>query len=123
MRILILGMDGYIGWPLALKQLSLGNHVFGIDNFSRRKHVAEMDSHSAIPILDIKNRIDILKTKHGQNIDFISGDLMNEKFIDKIIQKFLPDVIIHLAEQPSAPFSMIDQEHSIYTQKITLLEP
>ena len=117
MRVLILGMDGYIGWSLALKQLSLGNYVFGIDNFSRRKHVAEMNSHSAIPILDIKNRIDILKTKYGQNIDFVSGDLMDEKFIDRTIQKFLPDVIVHLAEQPSAPFSMIDQEHSIYTQQ------
>ena len=117
MKILILGMDGYIGWALALRQLSLGNHVFGIDNFSRRKHVAEMDSHSAIPILDIKSRMDYLKTKYIQNIDFVSGDLLDEKFIDKIIQKFLPDVIVHLAEQPSAPFSMIDQEHSIYTQK------
>ena len=117
MKILILGMDGYIGWALALKQLSLGNDVFGIDNFSRRKHVAEMGSHSAIPILDIKNRIDFLKTKHPKNIDFASGDLIDEKFIDKVVQKYLPDVIVHLAEQASAPFSMIDQEHNTYTQK------
>ena len=110
-------MDGYIGWALALKQLSLGNDVFGIDNFSRRKHVAEMGSHSAIPILDIKNRIDFLKTKHPKNIDFASGDLVDEKFIDKVVQKYLPDVIVHLAEQASAPFSMIDQEHNTYTQK------
>ena len=117
MKVLILGMDGYIGWALALKQLSLGNHVFGIDNLSRRKHVAEMDSHSAIPIFDIKNRIAFLKDVYTKNIDFAYGDLVDEKFTDRIMQKFLPDVIVHLAEQPSAPFSMIDQEHGVYTQK------
>ena len=116
MKILILGMDGYIGWALALKQLSLKNDVFGIDNFSRRKHVAEMGSHSAIPILDIKKRIDFLKTKYTKNIGFASGDLLDNNFIDNVIKKYLPDVIVHLAEQPSAPFSMIDQMHSIYTQ-------
>ena len=117
MKILILGMDGYIGWALALKQLSLGNDVFGIDNFSRRKHVADMDSHSAIPILDIKKRISFLKTKYANSINFATGDLLNEKFVDKVVQKSLPDVVVHLAEQPSAPFSMIDREHNIYTQK------
>lgn len=117
MKVLILGMDGYIGWALALKQLAIGNDVFGIDNFSRRKHVADVGSHSAIPILDIKERVNFLKSKYAKSISFISGDLLNEKFIDKVIQKSLPDAIVHLAEQPSAPFSMINQEHNIYTQK------
>ena len=117
MKILILGMDGYIGWALTLKQLALGNNVFGIDNLSRRKYVAEMDSHSAIPILDIRKRINFLKVNHAENIGFARGDLLDEKFIDKIVQKSHPDVIVHLAEQPSAPFSMIDQEHNTYTQK------
>ena len=117
MKILILGMDGYIGWALALKQLALGNDVFGIDNFSRRKHVADIGSHSAVPILDIKKRINFLKTKHGKNISFVAGDLLNGKFVDDVVRKSCPDVIVHLAEQPSAPFSMIDQEHNIYTQK------
>ena len=61
MKILIPGIDGYIGWALALKQLSLGNEVCGIDNFSRRKHVEEMDSWSAIPIPAMDNRIKNLK--------------------------------------------------------------
>ena len=117
MKILILGMDGYIGWALALKQLSLGNDVFGIDNLSRRKHVKEMGSDSAIPILSIKDRIDFLKTRYPNRVDFASGDLLDDEFIDGVMQKFTPDVIVHLAEQPSAPFSMIDQEHNIYTQK------
>ena len=54
-------MDGHIGWSLTLRQLSLGNTVCGIDNFSRRSNVEEMKSHSAIPILSMRKRINLLK--------------------------------------------------------------
>ena len=70
MKILIPGIDGYIGWPLALHQLSLGNTVCGIDNFSRRKHVKEMDSHFAIPILSMQDRIKLLKKDFHDKISF-----------------------------------------------------
>ena len=110
-------MDGYIGWTLALKLASVDNQVFGIDNLSRRKNVNEMRSCSAIPILEIEERIDYLKNKYSDKIDFMLGDLLDPDFVDMIVQKSNPDVIIHLAEQPSAPFSMIDQQHNIYTQK------
>ena len=121
MKILILGMDGYIGWSLSLKQLSLGNTVYGIDDFSRRRHVEEEDSFSAIPILPIKERIQVLKKEYSDKINFYEGDLLDAEFIDNIISKFVPDVIVHLAEQPSAPFSMKTQEHNIYTQKNNVL--
>ena len=117
MKILILGMDGYIGWPLALKQLSLGNQVLGIDNFYRLKHVNEMNSHSAIPILDMEKRIEFLQKLHPNQISFFEGDMLNADFVDKIIKDFVPDTIVHLAEQPSASYSMIDQQHRVYTQQ------
>ena len=117
MRIFIAGMDGYIGWPLCLKQLSLGNEVCGIDNFSRRKNVEEMNSHSALPILSMEERIKLLKKRYGDKVEFYEGDLLDPKFTDDVLKKFQPDVIVHLAEQPSAPYSMIDQEHNVYTQK------
>jgi len=117
MKILICGMDGYIGWPLSLHQLSLGNEIFGIDNFSRRRNVQEMNSHSVLPILTMEERMKILNEKYGEKIHFQEGDLLDSSFIDNILKKFQPDVIVHLAEQPSAPFSMIDQEHNIYTQQ------
>jgi len=117
MKILICGMDGYIGWALAQHQLALGNKVCGIDNFSRRKNVEEMDSWSALPILPMEERIKNLKKEYGEKISFFEGDLTNSKLSDDIIKKFQPDGIVHLAEQPSAPFSMIDQEHTIYTQQ------
>ena len=117
MKILILGIDGYIGWALALHQLSLGNEVCGIDNFSRRKNVEEMKSWSAIPILSMNDRIKYLKEKYGDKITFFEGDLLDSQFINDIMKKSQPDSIVHLAEQPSAPYSMIDQNHTIYTHQ------
>ena len=117
MRILISGIDGYIGWALALKQLSLGNDVCGIDNFSRRSHVKEMDSWSAIPILSMDERMKNLKEKYSEKISFFEGDLLDAQFTNEIIKNFRPDAVVHLAEQPSAPFSMIDQKHTVYTQQ------
>ena len=110
-------MDGYIGWPLTLKQLSLGNEILGIDNFSRRKNVEEMNSWSAIPILSTKERIENLKNDYGDKINFQEGDLLNKDFVNDVIKSFQPEAIVHLAEQPSAPFSMIDQDHCVYTQE------
>jgi len=117
MKILIPGMDGYIGWSLALHQLSLGNEVCGIDNLARRKNVEEMNSWSALPISTIEKRIKNLKKQYGDKVSFHKGDLLNPDFTNDLIKKFQPDSIVHLAEQPSAPFSMIDQKHSIYTQQ------
>jgi UDP-sulfoquinovose synthase len=117
MKILILGIDGYIGWPLALKQLSIGNDVSGIDNFSRRKNVEEMNSHSAIPILKMDERLKKVEEEYGKKISFYKGDLQDYKFIESVLKKTSPDVIVHLAEQPSAPFSMIDVQHAVDTQK------
>jgi len=109
-------MDGYIGWSLALHQLAIGNEVCGIDNFSRRKHVEEVGSWSAIPILPMEKRLEVLKKKYGNKITFFQGDVTDPQFTNDVFMKFIPDAVVHLAEQPSAPYSMIDQEHTTYTQ-------
>ena len=98
MKIFIAGMDGYIGWPLTLRQLALGNEVCGIDNFSRRKNVEEMNSHSALPILSMVERIKRLKKRYGGKVEFYEGDLLDPQFIDDVLKKFLPETIVHLAE-------------------------
>ena len=121
MKVLILGMDGYIGWALAQHQLAIGNEVCGIDNFSRRKHVDEVGSWSALPILPMEKRIENLKKEYGEKINFFEGDLTNPQFSNDVVRKFQPDGIVHLAEQPSAPFSMIDQDHAVYTQSNNVL--
>ena len=116
MNILILGIDGYIGWPLAMSLAKRGHDVRGIDNLSRRVHVRNIGSDSVFPILDIQERIAKFNEIHKCHIRFYKGDLLDYSFVRNIFQQTQPDSIIHLAEQPSAPFSMISQEHAIYTQ-------
>ncbi len=116
MKVLILGMDGYIGWALAQNQLAIGNEVCGVDNFSRRKHVEQVGSWSALPILPMEKRIENLKKEFGDKVKFYKGDLTDPQFTNDIVKNFQPEGVVHLAEQPSAPFSMIDQQHTTYTQ-------
>jgi UDP-sulfoquinovose synthase len=115
-NILILGIDGYIGWPLAMHLASIGHRVSGIDNFARRRNVRSVGSTSAIPIADMDERIEVFKRQHGKNITFYEGDILDYEFLADVMKKEHPRTIIHLAEQPSAPFSMIDRPHAVYTQ-------
>jgi UDP-sulfoquinovose synthase len=116
MRTLILGIDGYIGWSLAMHLAKRGHIVSGIDNFARRANVQDLGSQSAIPILDMEERLSAFKRIHGKNISFFEGDLLDYDFLTDIVKQTHPDCIVHLAEQPSAPFSMIDRNHAVYTQ-------
>jgi len=114
-------VDGYLGFSLAVKLLSLGHEVFGIDDFSRRINVKKMDSWSILPILspaDRKARLEKIGKYHFVICDIsrIYADNLNS-----VLKDFQPDTIIHLAEQPSAPFSMIDRKHAIYTMRNNVL--
>ena len=117
MRVLIAGIDGYLGWPLALHLGARGHEVFGIDNFARRKNVAEVGSWSATPILRIEKRLEVARTLRGLRIKFFRGDLRKYQDAAYVLQQSRPDAIVHLGEQPSAPYSMIDCEHACYTQE------
>ena len=116
MKILILGIDGYIGWGLAMHLAKRGHTVSGVDNFSRRANVESIGSHSATPILDMEERLGAFKRIHGENLSFFEGDLLNYNFLADVVKQTRPDSIVHLAEQPSAPFSTIDRNHAMYTQ-------
>ena len=116
MDVLILGMDGYIGWSLAMHLAKAGHKVSGIDNFSRRKSVQSIGSNSAIPILDMGERISAFKRIHDKDILFYQGDLLDYDLVAQVFRETKPDSIVHLGEQPSAPFSMIDRSHAVNTQ-------
>ncbi|MDQ4101561.1 MAG: NAD-dependent epimerase/dehydratase family protein [Thermoproteota archaeon] len=116
MRTLVLGIDGYIGWALSMHLAKRGHTVSGIDNFSRRANVESIGSQSAIPLRDMQERVNAFRKIHGKNISFFEGDLLDYDFLEDVIKQTRPDSIIHLAEQPSAPFSMIDRSHAIYSQ-------
>ena len=116
MNILVLGMDGYIGWSLAMHLANRGHSVTGVDNFSRRSNVERLGSSSGIPIKDMKERLFMFAKIYRKNINFYEADLLDYNFLKYVISSTFPDCIIHLGQQPSAPFSMIDRQHAIYTQ-------
>jgi UDP-sulfoquinovose synthase len=121
MNVLILGMDGYIGWGLSLHLAEKGINVTGVDNFSRRKHVDEIGSWSAIPISTMKDRLNFADEMYPGKISFFEGDILHYDFLASVLKKKPPDSIVHLAEMPSAPFSMIDARHAFYTQENNVL--
>src|SRR5829696_1150828 len=116
MRVFIAGMDGYIGWPLAMYLASRGHEVGGADLFFRREWVDEVGSWSAIPIRPIGERLEAFEEALGKKIAFYEGDLRNSDFVHGCFESFRPEAIVHLGEQPSAPYSMIDLEHTTFTQ-------
>jgi len=116
MKIGIPGIDGYLGWSLAMHLATRGHQVFGIDNLSRRKRVEEVGSWSATPIKPIEERIKTFLNVSGLEIEFYGGDLMEPNFVDLVMKHERPDCLVHLGEIPSAPYSMISRQHCNDTQ-------
>ncbi|MGD0219314.1 MAG: NAD-dependent epimerase/dehydratase family protein [Acidimicrobiales bacterium] len=116
MRILVLGGDGYLGWPTALHFSQRGHDVGVVDNLVRRHYDDEMGSNSLVPIRQLQRRVATWKEVSGHTIDPFIGDLTDYPFIFETIRSFDPDAVVHFAEQRSAPYSMIDRKHAVYTQ-------
>ena len=116
MKVLITGIDGYSGWPLALHLLARGHDVAGIDSFVTRRRVREVGSWSATPIPSWPRRQAAVRELLGKEIGFHRGTLSNYDFVRDVLAEERPDTIVHLAEQRSAPYSMIDVHHAVATQ-------
>jgi len=116
MRVLIAGVDGYLGWPLAQHLASRGHEVAGIDDYSRRRWVGEVGSQSAIPIAKMAERLEGFRETQGRNLRFFKSDLANYDATLQAYRAFRPEAIVYLGEMPSAPYSMIDVHHAAYTQ-------
>ena len=115
MKVMIMGMDGYLGWTLAMYLSGRGHEVSGVDNFSRRRNVKEIGSWSATPVRTIEQRLKAYKKTTGRQLEFYEGDLVHYDFTELVIRKEKPETIVHLGEMPCAPYSMIDVEHCNYT--------
>lgn len=116
MRVFITGIDGYLGWALAQYMTELGHEVAGADLMLRREWVTEVGSTSAIPIASREERIVAFEKQFGKKLDFRVGDLCNYEFVTDFFEQFQPEAIVHLGQMPSAPYSMMDQKHSVWTQ-------
>ncbi len=116
MRVLVLGGDGYLGWPTALHLSNKGHHVGVVDNFIRRQYDFELGTQSLVPIANLQKRVSRWKQLSGNEIDIFIGDLQEAEFVYSLLKQFQPQAIVHFGEQRSAPYSMIDRAHAVYTQ-------
>jgi UDP-sulfoquinovose synthase len=116
MRIMVLGGDGYLGWPTAMYLSAQGHEVCVVDNGVRRQYDEELGSGSLIPIESLQTRVKVWKEVTGKTIPAYFGDLCDADFTYSVIREFAPDAIVHYAEQRAAPYSMIDRKHAVYTQ-------
>ncbi len=116
MRILILGGDGYLGWPQSLYLSQQGHDVAIFDNLTRRYFDLEQGFDSLVPIETLQKRVEAWKEVSGKTLDVHIGDVMDYDLLASVFQSFQPEAVIHFAEQRSAPYSMIDRKHAVYTQ-------
>jgi UDP-sulfoquinovose synthase len=116
MRILVLGGDGYCGWPTALHLSKRGNEVAIVDNFSRRLWDYELGAETLTPIRPLPERLRRWQQVSREHIDSFVGDITDYEFFSSVFQQFNPDAVVHFAEQRSAPYSMIDRQHAVFSQ-------
>lgn len=116
MRILILGGDGYLGWPTAMYLSRRGHEVAVIDNMARRAWDHELGAESLVPIATLQERVALWEELTGQRIEAWIGDLTDYTFLEPLIRRFQPEAIVHYGEQRAAPYSMIDRRHAVFTQ-------
>ncbi len=116
MNILVVGGDGYLGWPQSMYLSKQGHNVAIIDNLARRAWDVEGGTHSLTPILPLTERVALWKEMTGRTIDAYIGDLQDYEFLVDAMTQFHPDAVVHFGEQRSAPYSMIDRKHAVRTQ-------
>jgi UDP-sulfoquinovose synthase len=116
MRILILGGDGYLGWPTAMRFSARGHEVSVVDNFSRRRWHHENSTDSLTPIRPLAERVDAWEQVSGNRIQSYIGNIEDGEFLDGVVAEISPQAIVHYGEQPSAPYSMISRKHAVDTQ-------
>ena len=116
MRVLILGGDGFCGWPSSLHLSDKDHEVHIIDNLSRRNIDNELEAGSLTPISPIGSRIEAWKEVSGKTIEFTNLDVAEDyEELRILLEKWNPDVVVHFAEQRAAPYSMKSAKHKRYT--------
>jgi len=116
MKICVLGGDGYCGWATALYLSAKGHSVAIVDNFVRRLWDFELGAQTLTPIQPLSDRLRAWQELTGRSIRLFTGDVNDYEFLAGAIEDFQPDTVVHFAEQRSAPYSMIDRKHAVFTQ-------
>jgi UDP-sulfoquinovose synthase len=116
MKIAVLGGDGYCGWATALYLSQKGHSVAIIDNYVRRLWDHELGAQTLTPIRPLADRLRVWQNLTGKTIEMFTGDITEYDFLSSVLKSFGPEAIVHFAEQRSAPYSMIDRRHAVFTQ-------
>ena len=116
MKILVIGGDGYLGWPTAMYLAEREHDVAVVDNFQRRLWDHEIGASSLIPILSLQDRIRVWSELGKRPIAAHVGDVTDWDFVERLFGAFEPEAIIHYGEHRSAPFSMLSRRHAVMTQ-------
>jgi UDP-sulfoquinovose synthase len=121
MRILILGGDGYLGWPTAMHLSAKGHEVAVVDNYLRRNLCREENVEPLFEVPNLNERVGIWEAFSGFSIPVFIGDLTDWNFVEKTFHAFTPEAVVHYAEQPAAPYSMLNRRAATLTLSNNLL--
>jgi UDP-sulfoquinovose synthase len=115
LRVLVLGGDGYLGWPTAMRLAAHGDDVLVVDNYLRRTLARATSSEPLIATPNLVDRADIYRAVSGCQIDVEIGDCTDQRVMDRVFLRFRPEAVVHFAEQPSAPYSMMGYDQARQT--------
>ena len=122
MKILIIGGDGYLGWPTAMHFAKKNHQVYLIDDFSKRTIENENSVTPLVNVETMENRVKSWNSlRIGKKISFSFGSMVNHRFVYEELKKIKPDHIIHYGEQPSAPYSMAGRSQAVFTQSNNII--
>jgi UDP-sulfoquinovose synthase len=115
MRVLIMGGDGYLGWPTAMHLADAGHDVLVCDNYLRRTLARQLDVEPLVDPPNLVQRAAAWREQGGKPIEVAIGDLAEWGFVEDLFARATPQAIVHYAEQPSAPYSMLDRRAAALT--------
>jgi UDP-sulfoquinovose synthase len=121
MKILILGGDGYLGWPTGMHLTAQGHDVAVVDNYLRRQICLEENVPPLFPVPNLHERTALWESNSGFKIPVFIGNLAEWDFIQEIFTTFTPEAIVHYAEQPAAPYSMLNRRAAMLTLQNNLV--
>jgi UDP-sulfoquinovose synthase len=121
MRVLILGGDGYLGWPTAMHLAAHGHQVAVVDNYLRRRLCREENVEPLFSVPNLHERVGIWESVSGYGVPVFIGDLTHWDFVEEVFRAFTPEGIVHYAEQPAAPYSMLNRRAATLTLQNNLM--
>jgi len=116
MRVIVLGGDGYLGWPTALHLSARGHDVVAVDSLVRRRWDRECGTESLVAIASMPRRVERWRAESGREIEWRRLDVCQLDELTELVGSYDPHAVVHFAEQRSAPYSMISADHAVRTQ-------